>query len=969
MTDDRRAQQLERALAGSLQGELRFDVASRAMYANDASVYEIIPLGVVMPRSVEDVVRTVAICREHGVSITARGGGTSQAGQAIGAGIVIDFSKYMRRTLALDADAGTVTVEPGMVLDELNTELTPHGWALPLDLSTASRATIGGMISNNSSGTRSIVYGSTIDYVLELEVLLADGSIVTLGARSAVELDDLCARDDLAGRCYRTVRGLAAGHADEISRRYPKIRRRVGGYNLDRFVAVDDGFDLCKLIVGSEGTLAMVLKATMRLVRPRKAAVLAVAHFETVRLALEATPAILRHDPSAVELLDRKLLAMTRGKPDFEPLRQGIVGDPGAVLIVEFSGDDPARLLVRIDELERDLAARPERPAVTRAIDAASQARIWKLRQAGLGLTVAQVGDRKGVSFVEDTAVPVDRLADYIDRFQRILDAHGTDAFFYAHASVGLLHIRPTIDMKTTGGVAHFEAIASEIADLVLEFGGALSAEHGDGLVRAPFQERMYGPELYAAFREIKRTFDSGQLFNPGKIVDAPALTDSLKFGPSYPTNPIETVLDFSDFGGLSRAAEQCGGVGACRKTLTATMCPSYMATREEADSTRGRANALRLAIAGRLGPDGFTDNALHPVMDLCLECKACKTECPTGVDMARMKSEFLHQYQRVHGVPLRSRVLAETERTAAWGSRLAPLSNLAAGNPISRWLGDWLLGLDRRRAPPAFARPTFLDWWKSRSNHGGIGAIGEAKEGATVAVFADTFSNYYEPEHGRSVVRLAEKLGHRVVVAPRVCCGRPLISKGLLDRARAQAEATTAALLPLADAGLPIVFCEPGCYSAVRDDHPLLLRGETRARADRVARACVTFEEWAETAFSNGREVRFAENRPTRLLLHGHCHQKALVGIGPAMRLLSRIPGCQVVDADAGCCGMAGSFGYEREHYEVSKAVGERRLFPAVRDQKATVVAPGFSCRHQIRHFTGIAAVSPMRLLDGIVR
>jgi Fe-S oxidoreductase len=388
-------------------------------------------------------------------------------------------------------------------------------------------------------------------------------------------------------------------------------------------------------------------------------------------------------------------------------------------------------------------------------------------------------------------------------------------------------------------------------------------------------------------------------------------------------------------------------------------MCPSYMATREEADSTRGRANALRLAISGRLG-NGLTDEALYPVMDLCLECKACKTECPTGVDMARMKSEFLHHYQRAHGVSLRSRVLAAAERTAAWGSRFAPLSNLAAGNPISRWLGDRLLGLDRRRALPAFARPTFLDWWQSRSHAGGH---------ATVAVFADTFTNFYEPEHGRSVVRLAEKLGHQVVVAPRVCCGRPLISKGFLDRAREQAAASAAALAPLADAGVPIVFCEPGCYSAVRDDHPLLLRGEARAQADRVARACVTFEEWAEGAFANAGGVRFGEDRPTRLLLHGHCHQKALVGIGPAMRLLSRIPGCQVVDADAGCCGMAGSFGYEREHYEISRAVGERRLFPQVREQRATVVAPGFSCRHQIRHFTGVTPTSPMRLLDGLIR
>jgi FAD/FMN-containing dehydrogenase/Fe-S oxidoreductase len=959
---------LQRALEGAVEGEIRFDKMSRAIYSTDASVYQIIPAGVVIPRSASDVISALRICREHGVSITARGGGTSQSGQAVGAGVQIDFSKYMRRVLEVDPEGKSVVVEPGIVVDELNDRLKPHGLQLPIDLSTASRATIGGMIANNSSGTRSIIYGSTIDYVLELEVLLADGSVVTMRPLESGELDRKCEQDDLEGRCYRAVRRLAEEHAAEIDRRYPKILRRVGGYNLDRFVPSQGSFDLCKLMVGSEGTLGLVLEAKLRLVGHPGAKVLSVAQFRDLRDAMTATPAILQHHPSAVELMDRNLLEMTRGKIEFEPLRDFIVGDPGAVLIVEFMGESMEGLPERIDRLDTDLRARDLTAHVHRAIDDGAQARIWKLRQAGLGLALAETGDAKGVSYVEDTAVAPDRLPEYIDRFLAILDENRTRASFYAHASVGLLHIRPAVDLKTLGGIEKFQRIAEQVADLVLEFGGALSAEHGDGLVRSPFQRKMFGPVIYDAFCEIKGTFDEAGVFNPGKIVHAPPIAENLRYGAEYRTVELETTLDFSDFGGIARAAEQCGGVAACRKTATGTMCPSYMATLEESDSTRGRANALRLAISGQLGPGGLTDPALYPVLDLCLECKACKSECPTGVDMARLKSEFLCQYHREHGAPLRSRVLASVERAAIWGSRLAPGSNWILGNRLARWLNEMILGIDRRRALPEFSRQTLTAWWK---RHVALGHDGEDRGRSRVALFADTFTNYYEPLHGIATVRLAEKLGARVEVPPRVCCGRPLISKGFLDRARRQAAATAAALSPLAEAGVPIVFCEPGCYSAVRDDHPLLLRDELKERAELVSAACLTSEEWAESALasSNGTPNELAGG-PEKILLHGHCHQKALVGIDPAVSLLSRIPGCQVVAVDSGCCGMAGSFGYEREHYPISEAVGERKLFPAIREREpgTAVVASGFSCRQQIRHFTDVEPVSAMQLIEPLL-
>ena len=953
---------LRDALAAQTKAEVRFDPISQALYSTDASVYQMLPLGVVIPKSREDVIRAVQICREAGVSITARGGGTSQAGQAIGRGVQLDFSKYLHKVLDFEPENQRVRVQPGIVLDELNAFLRPYGLTLPLDISTSDRATIGGMIANNSSGTRSVVYGKTLDYVESLTAVLADGSVVELLPLDAEQLEAKCGQADLEGGCYRVVRRLAREHASEIERRYPKILRRVGGYNLDEFVPGKEQFNLSRLIVGSEGTLAVILDATLRLVRPPKHRAMCVVLFHDLLESLAATPAILQHQPSAVELVDRFILGTTRGKTEFEPLRSFIVDDPAAALFVEFMGDTPDEPAARVETLAQALQAAGSGYHVHRAVEPAAQARLWKLRQAALGLSMSEFGDAKAVSFVEDTAVAPERLRDYIARFQQILERHATRAGFYAHASVGLLHVRPVVNLKEEDGVAKFASIAEEISDLVLEFGGALSGEHGDGLVRSPFQQKMYGPVLYQAFRELKQTFDPTGLFNPGKIVEAPPLTENLKFGPRYQTRQIETAFDFSEFGGLSQAAEQCGGVGACRKKLTGTMCPSYMATRDENDSTRGRANVLRLAISGQLGPIGLTDPALYPVLDLCLECKACKSECPTGVDLARMKSEFLHQYRLRHGASARAKLLASVDQIAIWGSRLAPLSNWLAASKPSRWLLDMVFGLDRRRLPPAFARRTFLDWWQQRA---AFFAGGPNPYDPRLALFADTFTNFHEPEIPIAVANLAAAVGWGVTVPPRVCCGRPLISKGFLEAARQQAEQTVQALLPLAQRGLPIVFCEPGCYSAVRDDHPQLLRGERQREARLVSAACLTFEEWA-----SGADIRVCRDHqwqtgmsaPRRVLLHAHCHQKALVGTGPAMKLFGQIPGCEIVDLDAGCCGMAGSFGYEREHYDISQAVGERKLFPAVRDAAdgTPIVASGFSCRHQLAHFTGKSAVHP---------
>jgi len=983
---------LRRELESQIEGEVRFDRLTRALYSTDASVYQIEPLGVVVAKSREDVVRVVRICNRFRCPITVRGGGTSQAGQAIGTGLQLDTSKYFHHLLEVNVAERWARVEPGIVLDELNHQLRPHGLQFAPDVSTSNRATIGGMMANNSSGAHSVVYGKTIDHVLEQHLVLADGSLAHLRPLAVEELDAACAGETLQAAGYRAVRRLAAECADEIEGRYPKILRRVGGYNLDEFVRADQPFNLTKLMVGSEGTLGVVVEAKLNLVPVPKAKALLVIHFAELLQALAATPVILEHLPAAVEVLDKFVLDHTRENPALESLRDFIQGDPGGVLIVEFWGDSAESLPPQLEALERSLAARGFGYHYHRATDPAAQARIWSLRKAALGLSMAMKGDAKSLSFVEDTAVAPEKLRDYIDRFLQVVRRHGTTAGVYAHASVGCLHVRPVVNLKTEEGVRQFEAIASDIADLVLEYGGALSAEHGDGLLRSPFIRKMFGPALYEAFREIKRTFDPLGIFNPGKIVDAPPLTANLRYGAGYQTPDPPTFFDYSDYGGLGRAVEMCSGLGVCRKKLEGTMCPSYMVTLEEKHTTRGRANALRQAMVGRLGEARLTDREVLEALDLCLECRACKTECPVGVDMARFKSEFLAGYWARHGASWRARMLGNIHGLSEWGSRCAPLSNWLVRSRPARWLNETLFGMDARRKPPAWRRQTLARWFSQRNGISAApGSAGVspaiASDASTVAgkmpalpafagdssavvLFNDTFTNFYEPEIGIAAVELLEADGRRVQLGPNRCCGRPLISQGLLAQARDHAEANTALLFPLAEQGSKIVFCEPSCLSAMREDAPALLRGEAQKKAQAVARVCLLFEEFLEQELHAGRARLAFQPGPRKILLHGHCHQKAMGLLPPANALLSRVPNCTVMNLDAGCCGMAGSFGYLREHYEISRAIGERRLLPVARNigPEGVLVAAGTSCRHQVEDFTGVRALHSAVLLRSLL-
>ena len=945
---------LRRELEAVIEGEVRFDRISRALYSTDASVYQIQPLGLVVARGRQDILRALELCRRFRCPVTLRGGGTSQAGQAIGEGLQIDTSKYFNRLLEVNADERWARVEPGIVLDELNAQLAPLGLRFAPDISTASRATIGGMIANNSAGARSVLYGKTIDHVMELEVALSDGSIVDARDLTRAEIPT---GDTLEAACYRTLLSLAREHAAEIDRRYPKILRRVGGYNLDEFADSSRPVNLAKILIGSEGTLGVVLQAKLRLVALPKAKAVMVVMFADLLEALAATPAILRHQPSAVEVMDRAILDNTRQNAALEAIRSSFVqGDPAATLCVEFYADRTEDLPPRLKALEEDLRARRFGYAY-HTEQGAAQARIWSLRESALGLSMAMKEDAKAISFVEDTAVSPERLSEYIGRFLEIIHRHQTTAGIYAHASVGCLHVRPVINLKTEEGVRKFESIAKDVARLVLEFGGALSGEHGDGLVRGPFMRQMFGPALYQAFRDIKRTFDPLGIFNPGKIVDAPPLTANLRFGAGYQTPKPPSWFDFSAYGGLGGAVEMCSGVGACRKKLAGTMCPSYMATREESDSTRGRANVLRLAMAGRLGETGLGDQGVYRVLDLCLECRACRAECPVGVDMARFKSEFLADYWTRHGTPLRSRALGHIDRLSVWGSRLAPLANWVAATPPARWISDKLLDVDPRRTLPAWQRETFEKWLARNPRPQGGSEI-------PVTLFNDTFTNHYDPQIGIAAIEVLERGGCHVEVVRPGCCSRPLISQGLLAEARAHAGEVVEALFPIASRGGKILFCEPSCLSAVKEDAPSLLRGLQQERAREVSQACLMFEEFA------GQLDLPLRAGPTRILLHGHCHQKSMGLLAGTSALLARIPSATVVDLDAGCCGMAGSFGYTRRHYDVSVAIANRRLLPAVQAMKAGegLVAPGTACRHQVADLSSATAVHPAVLLRSLL-
>ena len=951
-------QQLAARLDHRVEGEVFFDRGSRGRYSTDASIYQIQPIGVVIPRNQSDVLSAVEFARHEKIPILPRGAGTSQCGQTVGEALVIDFSKHLNQVLDYDRDARVITVQPGMVLDDLNALIKPDGLHFPVDVSTASQATIGGMTGNNSCGARSIRYGNMVHNVLGIQAVTADGLLMEFGDVPG-NLENLSGRPVMSD-LVRSMRQIARDTAIEENPRWPKLLRRVGGYNLDS--VSDNGHNMAHLLVGSEGTLATFTRIELALQPIPAHRVLGICHFPTFYAAMEATRQIVELDPSAVELVDRTMIELAREIPLYATTIDRLVrGKPQALLLVEFAGSDENEQLAslsRLGELMHDLGFPG---AIVEAKDTAFQQAVWEVRKAGLNIMMSMKGDGKPVSFIEDCAVALEDLAEYTRRLDEVFARHGTTGTWYAHASVGCLHVRPILNMKDQRDVGRMRTIAEEAFAMVREYKGSHSGEHGDGLVRSEFHEPMFGATIVRAFEQIKHHFDPDGLLNPGKIVRPPRMDDRslFRFKPGYRTESFDTALDWSGQGGFPAAIEMCNNNGACRKR-SGVMCPSFRATRDEKHVTRGRANSLRLALSGQLGPEALTSGTLFETMDLCIGCKGCKRECPTGVDMARMKMEFLSHYRRRNGLKLKDWLIASLPRLAPTAAKLGPLLNLRNRIPELAVIAESLFGFSARRPLPVWRRDYFRHQ-PLRTNTGK----------PQVALLVDTFNTWFEPENARAAIKVLEAAGYEVQIplaADRqrpLCCGRPYLATGLVDDAKAEARRSIAALLPFVERSIPIVGLEPSCLLTFRDELRVLVPGEV---TERIAAGCRLFEEFVRDESAAGRfALPLKATRLKRARVHPHCHQKALGAADAVATSLSLIPELVIEPIEAGCCGMAGAFGYEAEHYDISMQIAELELLPAVRASTADsfIVAPGTSCRHQIHHGTGKTALHPARVLE----
>jgi FAD/FMN-containing dehydrogenase/Fe-S oxidoreductase len=956
---------LEHQLRRDLDGDVGFDDYTRHLFSRDASMYSIVPAGVVFPRHADDVAAAVTAAARHGVPVTPRGAGTSLAGQTVGPGLILDMSRHMNRIVDVDPESRTALVEPGVVQDQLNRAAAPHGLMFGPDTSTSNRATIGGMIGNNSAGSGSIRYGMTIDHVRELDVVLSDGSRARLDSADETEWRRRATLATLEGAIYRELPRILEANSAVITEGFPQFWRRAGGYRLDRLIRDESRHDLAKFVVGAEGTLVVATRALVKLVPKPRSTVIAVGHFTSTAAAIEATEDALSCGPAGVELMDRMILDLSRQKIEYAALGAILDGDPEALLFVSFTGDDEAELLGQMQRLTSLWKRHGHGYHTLHATTPAQQGPLLKVRKAGLGLLMAaSEGTRRPLAFVEDTAVDPAHLAEYTRRFKEVLDRHGMRAGFYGHCSVGCLHIRPFVDLTDPGEVRAMRAVAEEVKDLVREYGGVNSSEHGDGLARSEFNREIFGDRLYEAMRQVKHVFDPANQLNPGKIVDSPAMTDHLRDPALRAAGPLRTRLSFEVTGGMRGAADRCMNIGLCRKTDAGVMCPSYMATRKEEDSTRGRAGALVKALSEPDPHAALGDERLHEVLDLCLMCKACKSECPLGVDMAALKSEALSHHHDVHGVPARSRVFGAIRTLNRLGSATAPLSNALGHIRPARVLLDRTLGITAARPLPSFARHNLVRWFRRHGSGAGRASQGRASEGQ-VTFLADSFTTFTEPDIGQAAIELLEQAGWRVRLEASGCCGRSSLSKGLLDQAKNDARKLVRSLRDSTEPGSPIVGCEPSCLMTLRDEYLALLPGDPAATD--VAGRVRQVEELLIEAIDSGR-LRLREDSwlaGRRLLYHGHCHQKAEVGTAATVALLRRIPGVTVDELDAGCCGMAGSFGFESEHYDLSMQVGSDRLFPSIAAAPdAVVVATGTSCRQQIFHGTERDAWHPVQLV-----
>ncbi len=927
-------------LRNQIEGEVRDDTFSKLHYSVDASIFQIEPVGVVIPRTAADVEAAIAFARQEGIPIIPRGAATGIAGGCIGRGLVIDFAQFQNKILDINYDEEYAVVEAGVVQDQLNQALAGEGFRFGPDTSTGNRATIGGMLGNNSSGAHSMRYGKTIENILACEFLLSSGETLQLGTMTAAELQETAGQDSALGRICAALVKIRSELADEIHKRYPKISRRVSGYSLDEMLG--DQVNLAQLVCGSEGTLGIATQMKVKISRSPKTTGVSVVHFEDLIEGLNRIPFMLGHEPFAVELMDDKIMAMGKQSPAMRGKLDWLDGNPEGLLVVEFDGESEVEVADKLEKFEAACKRDKVGYSQVRLTTPAEIGNVWQLRKAGLGLLLSRRSDEKAIAFLEDSAVPPERVGEFMGELRTYIRKIGKEAGFYGHAGVGLIHLRPMLDLRKQDDLDAMVKMMEDVTDMLLGYGGSLSGEHGDGLVRSWLIEKMYGPKIYQAFRDLKAAFDPKGLMNPGKILDGPRPVTDLRVDPDTKDRPIETAFTFE--GGLPMSAGMCNGNAECRKK-DGLMCPSFHVTNDELHSTRARATSIQGIMYGRLPAKDLTSESMYKTMEYCLQCKGCKVDCPSVVDVAKMKSEFLYQYQKTHGVPLRSRIFGNIDKISQLASPFAPIANFFMETSLSKAVMDKVVGITSKRKAPPFARERFSKWLKKRGGP-------KSGDGDKIALFVGTFTEFNYPEIGQAAIKLLEALGCKVRVEEYACCGRPAISKGLLDSAKGKAKKIQDLYGPIVDQGYRILGLEPSCILTFRDEHPSLVPGPV---ADKLAKVALTFDEYLDELLQANRLDLSWNDSTTKVLLHGHCHQKAQVGTNPTLNVLKSIPGFDVSEIPSGCCGMAGTFGYESEHYDFSMRVGELQLFPAIRasDPDTIFVASGLSCRSQIEHGT----------------
>jgi len=938
---------LSEELKKNIQGEVLFDFISRKIYSVDASIYQIDPIGVVIPKNKEELLKTVSIAKKYAVPIIPRGAATGTTGGCIGEALIIDTSKYLNKILEINLEEKFVRCEPGVIQDQLNDAVKTHFLCLGPDTSTGNRATLGGMFGNNASGAHSIRYGKMVDHVLSTELILANGDLLSFSALSEESFQKKILQNDREGLIYNTLEHIVRTQKSEIEKWYPKIQRRVSGYNLDEWLKPQDR-NISQILTGSEGTLGIATEIKVKLSPKPKHRGLCLLFFDSLEDSFDLVEFLLSFHPYSLEMMDRAVLDAGRESTMFSGRLDWLSGHPEAVLIVEVDAETMGERDAKLQKLETQLR-REKRCVQIRTLSSdESMENVWALRKGSLGLLMSRRTEEKAVAFLEDLAVAPEKLVPFMKEFQSLLKQADKKAGFYGHAGVGCLHVRPMFNLKKQEDRTLLKELMEIVSSLILKYSGALSGEHGDGLVRSWLNEKMFGPQLFQAFKQIKSAFDPDGRMNPGKIIPSQGPLENLRY--DKPLTAFQTKLDFKKEGGFSFAAEMCNGNGQCRKLSDGLMCPTYQASKDERLSTRARANALFSTIQKGVDSKEFNSPELFSVLDLCIECKGCKTECPSSVDMAKMKSEYLYHYQKKHGVPLRSKIFGAIDTINALGSKISPFSNWFVNTAFSKKVLDWM-GIDSRRKLPPFAPKPFSVLLRKENI-----LNSSLRQNDLVILFNDTYTEFNFPEIGFSTICVLQALSCNVIVPPYHCCGRPLLSKGLLDQAKNKALKLVTLLLPYAEKNIPIIGLEPSCILTLKDDYPSLIEGKD---AETLASVCMTFDAFVNKKIKNIplNYIAASDSLPKKALFHGHCFQKASSGgTSATMNVLKAIPSLEVSEINSGCCGMAGSFGYEKEHFDLSLAIAETRLFPAIRkaSEDTLLIADGVSCRSQIQYGFG---------------